>query len=288
VNISAQDMRYVCSLAKHLHFGKAAIDVHTSQPNLSVQVKKVESELATKIFERSNKQVLLSDKGTQVVETFKTILATLDSLQRACSESDLITIKMGLFPTLAPYILPKILTILKQSLPNVSFYIVEGKTESIVDKLNSGQLDCIFGASPIDSLTLESDSLFKDEFYLAVAHDNTLSKQKTIRLADLKNEAVLLLEDGHCLRDQAFDICFSESISIDSNYESSSLETLRAMVSVNRGVTFMPSVCLDKNILVKYIPFEPSFSREIRLFWRKSTIQKALFEKISLSIRSQF
>lgn len=287
MNISAQGMRYVCLLATHLHFGKASIQANTSQPNLSVQIKKVESELGLQLFERSNKHVLLTERGKNVVKTFTSVLATLDALQRDCNDSVLTTLKIGLFPTLAPYLLPKIMPYIKKKLPKILLYIVEDKTDKIVEKLNEGALDCILAATPINAPSLTHNVLFEDPFYLAVSKDNELSKHKTIHLSDLNHERIILLEEGHCLRDQALDFCFNDSISIDTSYEASSLETLKAMVAANNGVTLVPKLCLDTNEMLTYIPFNNSFSRKIGLFWRKTTIHQNLFSEISGIIQSQ-
>ncbi|MBT5953900.1 hydrogen peroxide-inducible genes activator [bacterium] len=288
MNISTQGMRYVCALAKHLHFGKASVEEHTSQPNLSVQIKKIESELGIQIFERSNKRVLLTAKGRDVVLTFRMVLDKLVSLKSDLGESELNTIKIGIFPTLAPYILPKILPNIKQRFPNLVLYIVEEKTNDIIKQLATGQLDCVLAALPINDSTLSQSPLFRDPFYLAVSKEHSLSKRKHVTLDDLKQERILLLEEGHCLRDQALDVCFNDKLVVDTSYESTSLETLRAMVGSNNGITFMPKLCIDQNEMVSYIPFKEPFSRSIGIYWRKSSSHREFFEAFSACIRATF
>ena len=284
MNISTQDMTYVCELAKHLHFGRAAQACHTSQPNLSVQIKKVESELGVIVFERSNKSVWLTTKGKPVIAAFTQVLTQLKDLESSCKDSKK-EIRIGIFPTLAPYLIPKILPQLKTELPNSTIYIVEDKTAVIVEKIQSGDLDCILAAHPIDTKNLDYTLLFKDPFYLAVSTSNPLASKKKVGLQDIQKEQLMILEEGHCLRDQALEFCFSDTFSIDTSYEATSLETIRALVATNNGVTLIPELCLDTNTQIKYIPFKESISRTIGLYWRHSTPYTADFKSMSKLIQ---
>lgn len=287
MDLSLQQMRYACALAKHLHFGKAAKDQNTSQPNLSVQIKKIEFELNTPLFERSNKQVLLTTQGQRVINTFQSILGMLDVLESDCSGETITTLNVGIFPTLAPYLLPKILPAIKQAIPELSLYIVEEKTATIVERLKAGTLDCILAAHPIDTHMLDYDHVLEDTFYLAVSTENPLSQKEHVSLSDLESEHVMLLEEGHCLRDQALDVCYTDQITIDKSYESSSLETLRAMVAANTGVTFIPGLARDRNKLIQYRSFDKPFSRKICLYWRQSTTHRPLFKTLAKLIQEK-
>ena len=284
MNISTQDMVYVCELAKQLHFGRAAQACHTSQPNLSVQIKKVESELGAALFERSNRAVWVTKKGELVISIFTQLLAQLKDLESSCKEEKK-EIRIGIFPTLAPYLIPKILPQLKTKLPDITVYIVEDKTNIIIEKLRSGELDCILAAHPIDTKHLDYTLLFKDPFYLAVSTNNPLATKNKVGLDDIQTEHLMILEEGHCLRDQALEFCFSDTFSIDKSYEAASLETIRALVATDNGVTLIPELCLDTNIHINYIPFKEPISRTIGLFWRQSTPFPEDFNKLCKLIK---
>lgn len=277
MDISTQGMKYVCELARTLHFRRAAEACNTSQPNLSTQIKKIEKEIGIILFERSNKVVKLTAEGKQVVAAFQEILSQLAMLKKLPGGTDGIELKMGLFPTLAPYLLPSLIPRLKKRLPALKLTIHEDKTERIVRELTDGALDCILAAYPIDHPKLIADIVFEDPFFVAVSVDHPKAAKPFVTLNDLKTETVLLLEEGHCLRDQSLDICHMDRIPVDTQYEASSLETLRAMVAANAGITLIPQICLDANPLIRYIPFQsPGFSRKIALFRRKTFPNEAL------------
>jgi LysR family hydrogen peroxide-inducible transcriptional activator len=278
MSISTQGMIYVCELAEHLHFGKAAEACATSQPNLSVQIKNIEKSLGISIFERSNKQVLLTSAGTHVVAVFTAILTQLRTLKADYSHPGLTLIRIGIFPTLAPYLLPRLVPLVSKALPQVSLIIVEGKTDEIISKLGSGDLDCILVAHPIASHSFEYRVLFDDCFYLAVSTQHPFAKKSVISISDLGSQKFLLLEEGHCLRGQALDICFNQSVSVDSRYQSASLETLRALVEANYGITLMPKICMREGDHIAYIPLQEPACRQIALYFRNASMHRDLFK----------
>jgi len=271
MDIHINTIRYTVALALHLNFHKAAEACHTSQPNLSAQIKKAEKELGFKIFERTNKFVRLTFEGRRVISEFRDILDRLQSLQDECNDPESGPITIGLFPTLAPYLLPQLIKHLKKTVPKLKITIVEDKTDRICDQLDEGHLDCIFAAHPVEHQGFEHDILFDDPFYLGISVENPLSDHDKIKFSDLRNENLMLLEEGHCLRGQALEICKNKHLPVNLNYHASSLETLRAMVAINSGVTFIPKMCLDHNPLISYrLLDDEQFSRSIAVFWRKS------------------
>ena len=288
VDISTQSMRYVCALADVLSFNKAAALCHTSQPNFSMHIQKVEKSLAIVLFERTNKRVMLTPKGKLVTEKFLNVLASLKQLEGLRDDQAGQTLRLGIFPTLAPFFLPKFIPKLKSILSSLTVYVSEDKTNGITAQLLRGELDCILVAYPLeDNAQLLHQIVFDDPFYLAVSNKNKLSKKRMISLNDLKDETILLMDEGHCLRDQALDICHHQLLHVDPNYRSTSLETLRAMVSSDWGVTFVPKICLDENPLISYIPIKkPQLKRTIALYWRKSVVQPEVIQQFLEGIRA--
>ena len=272
MDISTQMMLYVCAVAKHLNFHKAAQACHTSQPNLSVQIKKVEKALDTLIFERSNKFVTITKNGQSIVRSFREILRKLDQLKLEANSGCNVSLKLGIFPTLAPYILPDILNTIRIKYPQLELIITEDKTQRICSQLETGELDCILAARPITDHQFAHTPLFDDHFLIAISKENPLSNRSTLCISDLDTEKILLLEDGHCLRDQSLDVCQNNLLQIDLSYQFTSLETLKAMVANNSGITFVPQTCIDSNPNINYVPISGTvYARHIALFWRKSS-----------------
>lgn len=285
--ISLQDMYYVCALAKHLNFGKAAAACYTSQPNVSMQLKTVEKELGFTLFERSNKMVRTTAKGRQTIAVFATILTQMDDIKHLASQTYSGPFKLGLFPTLAPCLIPKILPALKDSFPKVSFEMIEDKTHQLIDQLKAGELDAILIAHPENEPSLQHSILFEDPFLVAVPHNSPLAKRAFLTIEQLKNERILLLEEGHCLRDQSLDICQAQHLPIDKSLEFTSLETLRAMVAAGEGITFMPELCCDAHPQVRYIPLAgKTLSRTIALYWRSTVPDSKSFHTIASTIQN--
>lgn len=274
MNLSTQTMTYICAVATHLNFHKAAKACHTSQPNLSTQIKNIEKELGISIFERTNKFVRVTPTGKKVIETFRDILRQIDTLENLSKSKTYRELHIGLFPTLAPYLLPTLIATLKISLPHLKLTILEDKTEQLCEKLEKGDLDCILAAAPIKDDIFEHSIIFRDEFFVAIPIDHPLAQKTSLTLSDLQHEKVLLLEEGHCLRDQSLEICQNDALPIDFSYQSTSLETLKSMVAINAGITFVPKISIDSNPLLKYLPLKGTpYARRIALYWRKSSLK---------------
>lgn len=287
--MNTRDLQYLVALDEHRHFGKAAEASFVSQPGLSMQIKKLEETLGIKLVERINKSVILTDAGVMIAERARHILQQVEELQNfAKSVKDPFSgeLKIGIIPTLAPYLLPLIIPSLSKKFPKVSFYLVEEQTALLIEKLKTGKLDAAFLAPPVTETGFISSMLFKEEFLLAVSKTHDLAKRKAVKQNDLDNQTVLLLEEGHCMREQTLALCHKMKAAEAQNFRATSLETLRHMVATGNGVTLMPKLAEQQNDNISYIPFNsPKPVRTIGLYWRVSTAKKPLLENMVTQIK---
>ncbi|MBY0407861.1 MAG: LysR family transcriptional regulator [Rickettsiales bacterium] len=283
--MNLRDLQYLTAVAEHLHFGKAAELCHVSQPTLSMQLKKLEEYLGVQLFERSNKHVMLTPIGHTIVSRAKTLLAEAAAIRQIAQNArDPLSgdVHFGIFPTLAPYFLPGFVPKVKAKLPHINLLLTEEKTPALLHMLEEGKLDCALLALPIRSESLKSVELFSEPFYLAVPASHVLAARKTIRASDLAKYELLLLEEGHCLRDQALEVCHAIGIGESNSFRATSLETLRQMVAAGSAITLMPKLAIrEGDTLVRYIPFEsPAPSRSIGLVWRATSARGPLFDAL--------
>lgn len=286
MNMNLRDLQYLVTVAEHLHFGKAAELCHVSQPTLSMQLKKLEETLGVQLFERTNKQVMLTGIGKEITARARNILEETQQIQamaRAAKNPLSGEVRLGVFPTLAPYLLPELVPLLKAALPAIHLLLVEEKTPDILHKLEKGELDCALLALPVEHAALEYTELFVEPFYLAVPAGHRLAKRKRVNFADLTHEPMLLLDEGHCLREQALEVCHRIGTAEAQHFRATSLETLRHMVAAGGAVTLMPKLAIRRDeTLIRYIPFAaPQPARRIALVWRKTSARKPLFEAMA-------
>ncbi len=283
--MNLRDLKYIVAVAETKSFVKAAEQCFVSQPTLSMQIKKLENSLNIKIFERNNKHVLVTEIGKQVIETAKRILQDAEHISiLAKHEQDPFAgdFTLGAFPTIAPYILPKLIPLIKKKLPNLRLILVEEKTDILLHKLKTGLIDAALLAGPIHDESLIAEKLFDDEFKLAVATNHPLAERTTINPDELTNQPLLLLDEGHCLRDQALQFCQLSGIDEEQNVRATSLETLRQMVIAGTGITFMPTISIQNNDdNIRYIPFEePKPKRTIYLVSRQTNPRTELIKQL--------
>lgn len=283
--MNLRDLKYIVAVAETKSFVKAAEQCFVSQPTLSMQIKKLENSLNIKIFERNNKHVLVTEIGKQVIETAKRILQDAEHISiLAKHEQDPFAgdFTLGAFPTIAPYILPKLIPLIKKKLPNLRLILVEEKTDILLHKLKTGLIDAALLAGPVHDESLIAEKLFDDEFKLAVATNHPLAEQTTINPDELTNQPLLLLDEGHCLRDQALQFCQLSGIDEEQNVRATSLETLRQMVIAGTGITFMPTIAVQNNDdNIRYIPFEePKPKRTIYLVSRQTNPRTELIKQL--------
>ena len=219
--MNLRDLRYLVAVAEHKHFGRAAEACFVSQPTLSTQLKKLEEFLGVTLIERNNRQVMLSPAGEQIVVQAQKVLREVNTLTSMAEQfRDPLggEFRLGIIPTVAPYLLPKILNPLRKAFP---------KTAQITRMLKQGDLDAVLLALPLNEENIEEVELFKEPFLFAAAKSHPKAGQDHVSLKDLEEEQVLLLEDGHCLRDQALDVCSAHRAVENTNFRATSLETLR-------------------------------------------------------------
>jgi len=282
--MNIRDLEYFLAVAEFKHFGKAAKHCHVSQPALSGQIKKLEQELGVSLFERSNRRVMMTDAGEQILAyARRTIASTYDIYKAAESFNNPLSgqYRLAGIPTIATYLFPKVVTGVKKLMPELSLILVEDKTTELIDKLNKGEIDAAVMALPLDDETLMSEELFNDSFFLAVPEGHEFTKLKHVDLEHLQHSELLLLEEGHCLRGQALEACNTIKIN-EHDFMATSLETLRLMVKAGTGITVMPEIAIQKNEKgLHYIPFKAnSFSRKVGLVWRKTTVRMPVIENI--------
>jgi LysR family hydrogen peroxide-inducible transcriptional activator len=283
--MNLKDLKYFLAIAELKHFGHAAQQCNVSQPTLSGQIKKLEETLGVMLFERTNRRVMLTEAGHQIVIYAKRIIREVDAIHEiADSTRDPLAgkFRLGAFPTLATYIFPRIVPQVKASMPTLRLILMEEKTSQLIDQLHNGEIDAALLALPIQDDYLISKPLFDDEFFLAVPSGHDLTKYKTVDQTKLKQHRLLLLEEGHCLRDQSLEICQLHNIGEEQDFKATGLETLRQMVKAGTGITFMPKIAIQaKETGIEYIPFtKPAPSRSIGLVWRKTTPRQQVIKEL--------
>lgn len=282
--MNLRDLQYLVAVADHLHFGAAAAEAHASQPTLSMQIKKLEEELGVQLLERNNKRVMLTAVGEKITSRARGILRDVAALREAAKAAqDPLAgeLRLGAFPTLAPYFLPNVIPGFRKKLPNLRLLLVEEKTEVLIEKLKHGELDMALLTLPINESELETVALFEDPFLLAVPHGHPLAKRRKVTERDIAGESLLLLEEGHCLRSQALEVCNLAGASEHEDFRATSLETLRQMVAAGAGITLMPKLAVKRGDGIAYIPFEGHGpSRTIGMVWRKQTARRACLDAV--------
>ena len=287
--MNLRDLRYLVALADHKHFGRAAAASFVSQPTLSTQLKKFEDEIGMALVERNPRNMILTEVGEAVVAKARVILREADEIKaiaRRAKDPESGTVRLGIFPTLGPYLLPHIVPAIVARFPKLELILVEEKTETLLKRLHDGELDAAVLALPIHDDTLHAEFLFEESFALAVNRQHRLAKMKRVTLADLTHESLLLLDDGHCLRDQALEVCRMAGTGERAGFRATSLETLRHMVSANVGLTLMPALSVhapappSPNVVL--IPFVlPAPHRRIAMVWRRTSALTAFLHQLA-------
>jgi len=270
--MNLKDFEYVKAIAQHKHFRKAADACFVSQPTLSGQVKKLEQTLGVTLFDRSTKQVTLTAKGVRLLAQIEVILEQTQILKELASASNEPLqgkITIGIIPTIAPYLLPTLLTSMKEAFVDSQFAFIEMQTATILDALNNGELDFAILADVAELSHYHTIPLYKEDFLVAVSKDNALAKHKKVALSDLQGCSLLMLSDGHCFKDQAQKFCFSAGVDVSNQYKGNSLETLLALVAMDDGVTFVPKLACTQRTGIDYMPIFPNQQRNVVFACRK-------------------
>ncbi len=277
--MNLRDLRYIVALAEHGHFGKAAEACHASQPTLSGQILKLEEELGITIFERSGRSVKVTAVGADILAHARRAIAEADEIQAIAKASrDPLAgpLNLGVIPTLCPYLMPFILPRMAEELPKMPLVLTEDLTERLVEGVTNGRLDAALIASEPQAPGLVSDILFDEVFRLALPANHRLAKQTAIATKDIDPQSLLLLTDGHCLRDQALTLCGAAGLSseVGADIRAASLETLMQMTAAGYGMTLIPALALaegkilPKNLVIRKLK-DPAMKRQIRLVSRQ-------------------
>ncbi|MGR3807278.1 LysR family transcriptional regulator, hydrogen peroxide-inducible genes activator [Pasteurella testudinis DSM 23072] len=291
--MNIRDLEYLVALSEYKHFRKAADACHVSQPTLSGQIRKLEDELGILLLERTSRKVLFTQSGMLLVDQARKILLEVQIFREMASNQGKEMsgpLHIGVIPTLGPYLLPCMLPVLEQDFPELELYLYEAQTQNLLEKLEMGQLDCAILAQVPETANFIEVPMFKEEMMLAVSPKHEWAKERSLALSVLKNHEILMLDDGHCLREQAMDYCFTAGARENSHFQATSLETLRNMVAANTGVTLMPKLAIineGNRQGVEYIPFsEPRPHRGIILVYRPGSPLRARYERIAKIIQA--
>jgi len=292
--MNLRDLQYLVALAETGHFGEAAERCHVSQPTLSAQIKKLEEYLGVQLFERQPRKVSLTEAGRRIVERARHITQEAEDIRelaRASRDPLSGKLRIGLIPTIAPYLLPRVAVTLGRKLPKLSLMLYEYQTQPLLQKLRDGELDLAILALPSSTEGLETRSLFAETFVVAMPRNHRLATRRRLKPADLDGEKILLLEEGHCLRDQALEVCGTVALSEESDFRATSLETLRQMVAAGLGITLLPRLAAEGPIAgargIEFRPFAPpSPSRSVGAAWRKSSTRETAIAAVCDIIRS--
>ena len=287
-DLKLKDLRYLVAVADTRHFGQAAARCFVSQPTLSAQIKKLEDYLGVQLIERHPRRIALTEAGVQVVARARRIIEASDeivSLSQLQRDPLAGRLRMALLPTIGPYLLPLVAARIRRKLPRIELLLYEYQTAPMLEHLQAGEIDVGILALPVPADGLVEKRLFDEPFVVAVPEHHALASRKTLKSADLNGETLLLLEDGHCLRDQALDVCRSSSAQEKQDFRATSLETLRQMVASGSGVTLLPQLASSGAYGhargVTMVPFaRPAPVRHIGALWRKTTARGAAIEAV--------
>jgi len=291
---SIRQLQYFAALAEHRHFGRAAKACFVSQPAFSVAIRELEELLNVQLVDRTRKNVTITSIGQDIAVQARLVLRDLEGLMDIAEhQQEPLTgkLRLGVIPTIAPFLLPRLMPKLRKQYPKLQLILYEDQTQRIYERLMDGKLDLILIALPYDMKNVETMTLFRDHFYLACRKDTKLIDPAEYSINQVPSESVLLLEDGHCLRDHALAACKIRNLNKVSNVTANSLLTLIQMVDADLGVTFLPELAIDsgmlKNTRVKTWPLKSGSYREIGLVWRKGSQRQQEFRQLGEFIAEQ-
>jgi LysR family hydrogen peroxide-inducible transcriptional activator len=287
-DLKLKDLRYLVAVADTRHFGRAAEKCCVSQPTLSAQLRKLEQYLGIQLIERRPRRVTLTEAGEEIAKRARSMLEGAEAIVTlALTRRDPLAgqLRVALLPTIGPYLLPQIALKIRKALPRLELMLYEYQTHSMLERLHNGELDVGILALPVQGDGLVSRELYEEPFVAAFPANHRLAERARVRFDDLKGETLLLLEDGHCLRDQALAVCSRSGAQEKQDFRATSIETLRQMVATGAGVTLLPELASTgayantKGLVVR--PFaKPVPSRCVGAVWRKSSARATAIEAV--------
>jgi LysR family transcriptional regulator, hydrogen peroxide-inducible genes activator len=297
-------LEYLVSLDTYRNFVLAAEKCFVTQPTLSMQIQKLEEHLGVKLFDRSKQPVIPTEIGLEIIEQARTILKESGKLKEIIAEKKgeiSGELKVGIIPTIAPYLLPQVISNFMDKYPDVQLIIWEYTTEQIIQQLKSGILDCGILSTPVDDRSIHEMPLFYESFVVYISKSHSLLKKKLLKAADLNPEEVWLLNEGHCMRNQVLNICQRKKASRGKQFEynTGSVETLKRMVDLNNGITILPELAIsdlteEQSERIRHFK-SPEPTREISMVTHRnflkrnliSTLQREINEVIPMALRTK-
>ncbi len=285
--MNIRDLQYAVAVAEHGHFGRAAAQCNVSQPTLSGQIRKLEDSLGVRLFERTNRRVQITPVGERIIGQAKQLLETAAAIgETAAGEADPLAgpLRLGLIPTIGPYLTPLLLPAIQRGLPNVALTVSEAMTGTLEARLLAGDLDAAMLATPLADPHLAEIALYDEPFWIALPQGHLLARDDAIALDAVDTAELLLLTEGHCLRDQVLEACGGDGSG--ARTQDTSLATILALVGAGAGVTLVPAMSLagswvtDSGIALRKEASGVA-ARQVRLVTRKTFPRVALIEKLA-------
>ncbi|MEH6527535.1 MAG: LysR substrate-binding domain-containing protein [Sneathiella sp.] len=292
--MNIRDMKYLVAVADEMHFGRAALKCHVSQPALSGQIRKLEDHLGVVLFERTNRKVQITDIGEQIVDQARKLVTISEEIVTTAQLArDPLSgpFRLGMIATIGPYLSPLILTAIRKQLPKVQLSLIEGMTHELERRLVQGQLDAIVLATIPREAQLQELILYQEPFWVALPGIHPLANRDAIDLTELHSAELLLLADGHCFRDQMIEACNAAAGTAGANTRETSLETLLALVAAGDGVTLLPELAIPGNsannpAMVIRPEVTGKVGRTVRLVSRASFPRKSILQQIAQIIQA--
>jgi LysR family hydrogen peroxide-inducible transcriptional activator len=287
-DLKLKDLRYLVALADSRHFGQAAVRCFVSQPTLSAQLKKLEDYLGVQLIERHPRHVALTEAGTQVVARARLMLEAGEEIVALTQQQrDPLAgrLRLALLPTIGPYLLPQVVSRIRRKLPRLELLLYEYQTGPMLEHLQVGDIDVGILALPVPAEGLQQRELYEEPFVVAAPESSELAKRKSVKTADLDGQTLLLLEDGHCLRDQALGVCAGTDAREKQDFRATSLETLRQMVASGAGITLLPQLAgsgaYGSARGVALVPFaRPIPVRRVGALWRRRSARGVAIDAV--------
>ncbi len=288
-----QQLRYLVAVAETLHFRRAAESTNVTQPTLSGQLRELEDKLGVQLVERSRSRVLLTPIGSTIAGRARTVLSEVQGIVELAKHGQSVlggTVRLGVLQSLGPYLLPHILPDLHEAYPDLKLYVREGMPRTLLTGLDEGTLDLLLFPLPVKAAELESVRLFREPLWVVAPFDHPIARREVAARSDLKGETVLTLELGHRLHDQVRDLCDQFGARLSHDYEGTSLDTLRQMVGMGMGLTFLPSLYVraealqDQQVVARRFHPRSPF-RMIGMVWRQHSARQEEFHTLATLIR---
>lgn len=288
-----QQLRYLVAVAENLHFRRAAETTNVSQPTLSGQLRELEHRLGVQLVERSRTKVVLTAQGREIAERAKAVLRDVQDIIDLAKQNRTMlggTIRVGVLPSLGPYFLPHVLPKLHKDYPELKLYIREGLPDPLLARLDDGALDMLFFPLPVKSADLRTAPLFREPLWIVMPNDHDLVESDKITRSDLKGKTFMSLEAGHRLHDQVRELCEQYGAEFSLEYEGTSLDTLRQMVAMGMGLSFLPALYVrsevlhDRQVAAREMESRAPY-RLIGMVWRQHSARSDEFEALADLVR---